>query len=178
MRKTIFTTLAAAAATFVIASPASAATACANTDISPNALDCSGFYDGNLLSGSPADITAQTAALADLGFAWDGVNVEKIDSLGGSHTVDFDTLLVGISYIGLHFGKGVGGPGNATAFYKIDGGAGLDAITLAYNASSGAVLYGTGAVPEPATWAMMIAGFGLVGGAMRRRKTRIAVTYA
>ncbi|NJC35135.1 hypothetical protein GGR88_002649 [Sphingomonas jejuensis] len=25
------------------------------------------------------------------------------------------------------------------------------------------------AVPEPATWAMMIAGFGLVGGAMRRR---------
>jgi choice-of-anchor A domain-containing protein len=28
-----------------------------------------------------------------------------------------------------------------------------------------------GAVPEPATWAMMIAGFGLVGGAMRRRPT-------
>nr|WP_084192404.1 PEPxxWA-CTERM sorting domain-containing protein [Parasphingorhabdus marina] len=26
------------------------------------------------------------------------------------------------------------------------------------------------AVPEPATWAMMIGGFGLVGGAMRRRK--------
>lgn len=26
-----------------------------------------------------------------------------------------------------------------------------------------------GAVPEPATWAMMIGGFGLVGGAMRRR---------
>jgi len=27
-----------------------------------------------------------------------------------------------------------------------------------------------GAVPEPASWTMMIAGFGLVGGAMRRRK--------
>ena len=27
----------------------------------------------------------------------------------------------------------------------------------------------TGGVPEPATWAMMIAGFGLVGAAMRRR---------
>lgn len=27
-----------------------------------------------------------------------------------------------------------------------------------------------GAVPEPATWAMMLFGFGLVGGAMRRRK--------
>lgn len=32
----------------------------------------------------------------------------------------------------------------------------------------------TAAVPEPATWAMMIAGFGLVGGAMRRRKTSVA----
>lgn len=32
------------------------------------------------------------------------------------------------------------------------------------------------AVPEPATWAMMIGGFGLVGGAMRRR--RAAVRFA
>ena len=29
------------------------------------------------------------------------------------------------------------------------------------------------AVPEPATWAMMIAGFGLVGGIARRRKTTV-----
>ena len=29
-------------------------------------------------------------------------------------------------------------------------------------------------VPEPATWAMLIAGFGLVGSAMRRRRTAIA----
>lgn len=29
------------------------------------------------------------------------------------------------------------------------------------------------AVPEPATWAMMIGGFGLVGGAMRRRQVRV-----
>ena len=34
-----------------------------------------------------------------------------------------------------------------------------------------------GAVPEPATWAMMIAGFGLVGGAMRRR-SKVKVSYA
>lgn len=33
------------------------------------------------------------------------------------------------------------------------------------------------AVPEPAAWAMMIAGFGLTGAAMRRRR-RVAVTYA
>jgi hypothetical protein len=37
----------------------------------------------------------------------------------------------------------------------------------------------TGAVPEPATWAMMIAGFGLVGFGLRRRaKPSVRVTYA
>jgi len=35
-----------------------------------------------------------------------------------------------------------------------------------------------GAVPEPATWAMMLMGFGLVGGAMRRRKVSTSVTFA
>lgn len=37
----------------------------------------------------------------------------------------------------------------------------------------------TGAVPEPATWAMVILGFGVVGAAMRRRKNATAqVSYA
>ena len=35
-----------------------------------------------------------------------------------------------------------------------------------------------GAVPEPATWAMMLMGFGLVGGAMRRRKVSTSVSFA
>ena len=39
-----------------------------------------------------------------------------------------------------------------------------------------------GAVPEPATWAMMMLGFGFVGGAMRsakrRRKQKVSVSYA
>lgn len=34
----------------------------------------------------------------------------------------------------------------------------------------GNLLLATAAVPEPATWAMMIGGFGLIGGSMRRRK--------
>jgi hypothetical protein len=41
-----------------------------------------------------------------------------------------------------------------------------DSTGLQATISFGAV---AGAVPEPATWAMMIVGFGLIGGAMRRR---------
>lgn len=34
------------------------------------------------------------------------------------------------------------------------------------------------AVPEPAAWALMIMGFGLVGGAVRRRKPNVRVSFA
>lgn len=36
----------------------------------------------------------------------------------------------------------------------------------------------TSAVPEPATWALMIAGFGLIGAAMRRRRPEIRTRFA
>ena len=37
-----------------------------------------------------------------------------------------------------------------------------------------------GGVPEPATWAMMILGFGLIGGALRQRQaaTKVRVAFA
>jgi hypothetical protein len=48
------------------------------------------------------------------------------------------------------------------------GGLGFDDFTFTVG--------GSGAVPEPATWAMMIGGFALVGASMRRRRT--AVSFA
>jgi len=33
------------------------------------------------------------------------------------------------------------------------------------------------AVPEPATWAMMISGFGMIGGALRRRRRELVVSF-
>jgi hypothetical protein len=58
-----------------------------------------------------------------------------------------------------------------TGFRGTDG-FGVDNVTFSATAA---------AVPEPATWAMMIGGFGIVGGAMRsarRRKPKVAVSYA
>ncbi len=52
-----------------------------------------------------------------------------------------------------------------------------DYSTIAF-ATDGIVGIAAG-VPEPATWGLMIAGFGLIGGAMRRRrKTNVSISFA
>jgi hypothetical protein len=119
-----------------------------------------------------------------------------VDFSTGSNPVK---TLYGDTWIGVHFGGGAGLGGNATGFWKIDAGLeGLNSILLTITkGSSGAVLYGTqsaptgggggggggfgggigpdvGVIPEPASWMMLIAGFGLVGAAKRRRVAAIA----
>ena len=47
-----------------------------------------------------------------------------------------------------------------------------------YNNDSTAVDFTISAAPEPATWAMMIGGFGMAGVALRRRKPQVRVAHA
>jgi hypothetical protein len=72
-------------------------------------------------------------------------------------------VAVGVNFGGIAHSVDFGGSANQVAFA---------AITLG-SATAGA---GDGAVPEPASWAMMLAGFGAVGTAMRRRQ-RTAVSF-
>lgn len=68
------------------------------------------------------------------------------------------------------------GPANAVADLTINNFAlSFSGLTAPYTVAGGdfdAAVTGTfaGAVPEPATWAMLIAGFGMVGFAARRRR--------
>lgn len=146
--------------------------------------DCAGAYSGNVLSNNNRSVAAQIDALNTLGV--DTTNFDyntffKISSLGGGDIVLPGGMeMIGETVFGIHFG-GSSVLGNATAFYKFDAGTGLTGIPIATSGSSGFVLYQTGnaqpgpgdtagAVPEPAGWALLVAGFGMIGVLARRRR--------
>lgn len=63
-----------------------------------------------------------------------------------------------------------------TSFTITGAGSTLGASTVFDNIRFGSAV--SAAVPEPATWAMMIGGFGMVGGAMRYRRRKTTVSFA
>lgn len=76
---------------------------------------------------------------------------------------------------GSHFNGSAAGTGNLTLYYW-DSNSGDNFGDISFDVIAGAA----GAVPEPATWAMMILGMGAVGGSMRRRtraQGRLRVSY-
>ena len=69
--------------------------------------------------------------------------------------------------------------GNVSAFYLWNNAPPGSIQLTDTQGYSNAVLYRTsGAVPEPATWAMMLLGFGAVGMASRRRRTQLLAQVA
>jgi hypothetical protein len=76
---------------------------------------------------------------------------------GAYHTLTADAIYAG------PYGRGIA-PASATNQYSYN----LPVAQFAF----GEVTSAPGGVPEPATWALMIFGFGLVGGLQRRRATR------
>lgn len=170
------------------------------------AIACVGYYSSNLLQGKAGDATPGNI-LADIstlltntpnppgvqdsspGYApgtYGGLDVshvlDKVESLNGASSFTFsgDTVMSGLTVVGLHFGNTPDAPmNNITAFWLFNLLTPSDTITLMVNGvpngrgSSNAQLYATtpaGSVPEPATWAMMLLGFGGVGLTLRARR--------
>lgn len=67
------------------------------------------------------------------------------------------------------------GVGSVFSFDPADRG---DDTGTGLNDRTYSILANASAVPEPAAWALMIGGFGMVGGVMRRRKTSTKVSFA
>lgn len=105
----------------------------------------------------------------------DGTTVGMFDIVACGFCRDIQTIDVSFSF------GAIAGAGSYDISYVLQN-------TLAGGDGSIAFLDGgrgtlTSAVPEPATWAFMIFGFGAIGGAMRRqknmaRKANVKVSYA
>ena len=175
-------------------SVANALTVVAACDLSlptPDAIACAGYYSGNLLNGSPTDIANQQAAIDSLPgtFQWNGnwsaleasTNPDSvITSLTNGNQLNFGTTMFGLTIIGAHFGNVSGPAGNVSVFWLFDfGTTGANFVTLDDPTGwSNAALYTTQSrppIPEPATWAMMLLGFGAAGAAMRRSRRKTAM---
>lgn len=121
--------------------------------------------------------TGATASFDPLNFPFNLDNATSTDAPGGqqnSQRLSFSFLNGGFLSVG-----DIGYDPNVDATYEISwdvSGKKIAAMndTIYINQGAGA----TGAVPEPATWGMMILGFGLIGAAVRRRNVRTTVRFA
>jgi len=116
-----------------------------------------GAYNGTY--GNTMRDTWYTSSASDLFYITGGsVNEGKTISAWASD-------ITGATVSGISVGAGSSAGASYRAF--------VDNVTL--NTTSGSTVYNfeTTSVPEPATWAMLIIGFGLTGVSMRRRKSRL-----
>ncbi len=94
-----------------------------------------------------------------------GAGIPRVSSVFG--TVVVDELTDSRDF--LDFINGVAAPGSLfSVSFGLTAGTGNQPFLLAQRFNTRSI-----DVPEPATWAMLIAGFGLVGGAMRKRTTKV-----
>ena len=100
----------------------------------------------------------------------------SLANLNGTATLDFGSLtLSGFTILGAHFGNNTDSDvNNVTAFWLLDlGNTTTNTIALSNGqGSSNAQIFATGtpAVPEPATWGMMLLGFAGIGMTLRRSR--------
>lgn len=168
-----------AALALLVATPASATLVSAGVDCditrtNPDATACSGYWQGNLNSNSrEADLNAALDDLVGGNFTPDVVFVDientKDFFTESGGTLTFDTALLGDVILSLHFGNaGNEFGGDVTVLYEFFFDTPTTSIELGQDGFSNGLLIG--GVPEPATWAMMLLGFGAVGFSMRRRR--------
>ncbi len=167
---------AAFAASMLIAGAASATSKVFEYDLGGSAVATGSF---SYLTGATGvlgygDLTAfsvtvsgQTYSLADVGpltdyihFAYDtAANVFVVDpSSCGFAGCGFQSSLSAINNSGTFGFFFNGAPGGYQEYSTAVGGT-FDTIKI-----------GAGGVPEPATWALMLGGFGLIGATLRRRR--------
>lgn len=131
--------------------------------------DCVGYF------GVDVDTTAKTITLTGLQFgnySYAYLSITGLSGISSISTLQYAPLF-DPSFYGGAFATGVPLPQVSSTASSIDivfDGTGFGDGQFSYSDNvGGSAIFTYGVVPEPATWAMLITGFGLTGYAMRRR---------
>ena len=178
MRKLLLTVLGSAAA-FAVAPAANAAQFLTITGPSgtfgDDAVTC-----GTGTSG-PCSFTRTFSFITPAGFNLASVDISSVATIDPLTNIDFSSVtLNGVNFNVIS--TGVQEFRNLLNQALISGGNNIISVTGTTGgeaAFSGNLSFAaTSAVPEPATWAMMLMGFGAVGYSMRRRSVNYRITQA
>lgn len=167
-----------------------------NLRINPNVMPPAAIVDGaiTLNSSSLVDLVAvayrnsRPGATTTVLYGLDAVSDSLVRATNANAGTYVGTNVLGAAFGALGFSFAatdrvafdISGGSNNGFFTINDGFYGVNQITgagtfLGNLGTPGVTGIAAGAVPEPAAWALMITGFGLVGGAMRRRNTGATV---
>jgi PEP-CTERM motif len=138
-------------------------------------------YDYVLGGGSPNILSAIFPELGDADgyqiFSLSDLSTPLFTNVMGNQLISFGPSgIAGFALRGINASLGLN-PTNTTAFvtglsFNVTG---TTNISITQTPVTSLI---SGAVPEPASWALMIAGFGLVGSVMRRRRPSVLVSFA
>lgn len=178
-----------AAALFAFAAPAHAVTNLGNTDLTGVDLDSNpGFFFAQFLFSAAentlgADPTGFTKTYT-FDFPAAGIAAgSATSSLVGGANIIFDSVIFNGTAFALSNGNTQASLANAIANLAPPG---QNLLTVNFKivdvakvaGFSGDISAQANAIPEPATWGLMILGLGFAGAAMRRRRQNVTVSYA
>lgn len=105
-------------------------------------------FDGDIITFTSGDISGGGISTTRINDQGSSIQVDRMNLPGGLQTLNF---------------RGTLNPAGGNGFARVGGQLSLSA---------------TPAIPEPATWAMFILGFGLLGAGLRRRNAQVTSAKA
>ncbi len=159
-----------------------AGTALGHFNFSPAPADLGGIQNNNAFPSTNVQLIDLTVS----GTSGGNGSFTEAD-FGSYYFASFSRLNYGTELIGQalgngfnfgSFGAGYGGPSGDFNIFAATGGAPTGTFYFQLTASGGdslgVVSIAPSGVPEPTSWALMIAGFGLMGVSMRRRRAAVS----